>query len=277
MKQRVVTALIGLCLFCVILLLFNTFFFNAILSIVAILSVYELLHAYNIDQYKVVMVISCIFAGIVPLLVNKSSAVASIILVIVYVAILFMYALKNHEKIKIETVGLVFFISVVFTFSIMPLLYIRDQFGLTTGLYYFLLIFACSWGSDSGAYFAGRFFGKRKLSPKISPNKTIEGVFGGVISCLMFVTLLTILYYFYEASLGNTIQINYFILIVGSIVGSLIGVLGDLFASMIKRQCSIKDFGQLMPGHGGLVDRLDSTFFVAPFFFVMLQIARIIV
>lgn len=277
MKQRIITALVGLCLFAVILFLFDTFFFNATIAIVSILTVYELLHAYKMEINEFLMVVSCIFAGTVPLLVNKTSAIASLVLVICYVAVIFAYALKNHDKIKVEKIAIAFFISMVFTFAIMPLLYIRDQFSVVTGIFYTLLIFACSWGSDSGAYFAGRFLGKKKLAPKISPNKTVEGVIGGVVSCLMFVLLLTLGYIFYQQQQDIIVQINYVALAIISVIGSFVGVLGDLFASMIKRQCNIKDFGHIMPGHGGIVDRLDSTFFVAPFFFVALQIVQIAV
>lgn len=277
MKQRIVTAAVGLCVFYVILFWFQSFIFNGIIAIVAVLCVYEFLHAFKMEKHIPIMVISCVFSFAVPLLISKSSAVGSVILVIIYTGLLFIYALKNHEKVRVEDIGVAYFISMVVTFALMPLLYIRDQFGPTVGLYYILIIFACAWGSDSGAYFVGRFFGKRKLAPKLSPNKTIAGVVGGVISCLIFVIGVTLVFTYQTSASGESFSANYFILIPVSIVGSLIGVLGDLFASMIKRQQQIKDYGHIMPGHGGMVDRLDSTFFIAPYFFVVLQIVNIIV
>lgn len=271
MKQRIITGIIGLLLFFGLLFLFDTYFFNALAALVAVMTAFEVLHAYKMEKHPLVMVASCAFAGIVPMFVDRSNTLGGTVLVIAFAALLCGYALARHEHITVEMVGLVFFLTVFFTFAIMPFLYMRNQFGVTIGLYYTLFVFACSWGSDTGAYFAGRFFGKHKLSPKLSPNKTIEGVVGGVLSCFVFVGIMTAVFVIYSNSVGEVFKINYLLLAVIATVASLVGVAGDLFASMIKRQCGVKDFGHIMPGHGGMLDRLDSTYFIAPFFFVIVQ------
>ncbi|WMJ23642.1 phosphatidate cytidylyltransferase [Paludicola sp. MB14-C6] len=271
MKQRLITAGVGLLLFFVILFFFETFLFNAVVAILSTLVVYELLLAYKLTKHKLLSLLSCTFAALVPMLVTKEKNAINIIAIIVFTGLLFGIALKQHEKITIEQIAIVFLISLVFPFAFTTLIYIRDKFDMAQGLYYTLLIFACAWGADSGAYFAGRFFGKRKLAPKISPNKTVEGLIGGLISSVFFVALVTATYYFIMQNLGVAVIIHYIPLLFISIFGALVGVVGDLTASLIKRQCAIKDYGTIMPGHGGILDRFDSVLFITPFFFVVLQ------
>jgi phosphatidate cytidylyltransferase len=121
----------------------------------------------------------------------------------------------------------------------------------------FLLLFV--WGADSGAYFAGRRWGKHKLAPQISPGKSIEGVLGG---SLVSVLVAVIGGWFFYDQHGT----QYLSLIILALLTSLISVLGDLAESMIKRQAGVKDSGGLLPGHGGLLDRIDSLLSTAPFF-----------
>ena len=131
-------------------------------------------------------------------------------------------------------------------------------------LIWFVLI--ASWGSDVFAYFIGRHFGKHKLT-KISPNKTVEGAVAGVIGA----SLIGIIF----AILCNTlfgVGINYIVIGVIIAILSIVGQIGDLAASSIKRYCEIKDFSELIPGHGGMLDRIDSIIFVLPFAFILFNL-----
>ena len=110
----------------------------------------------------------------------------------------------------------------------------------------------------------GKACGKRKLCPQISPHKTVEGLIGGLVSCILLNLLTGFCYEKICALTGVVVQIHYLRLILISPLASLISVLGDLSFSMIKRQFSIKDFGNIMPGHGGVLDRFDSVIFAAP-------------
>lgn len=122
------------------------------------------------------------------------------------------------------------------------------------------LVFITAWGTDTFAYFSGYFFGKRKLCPTISPKKTIEGSIGGILGS----TLLSIIfgYFFLKDHLIAVALIG--------VLGSIVAQLGDLSASLIKRYTGIKDFGNLMPGHGGVLDRFDSILFTAPTIYFIL-------
>ena len=132
-----------------------------------------------------------------------------------------------------------------------------------------LLILCFAWGGDTAAYFAGRAFGRHKLAPIVSPHKTVEGAVGGVLGSMAAGCVLTLVYSLLSAKY-NVISIqvqpkHYLVLLGMGAVASVLGILGDLFASSVKRQVGIKDYGTIFPGHGGILDRFDSVMFIAPF------------
>lgn len=137
------------------------------------------------------------------------------------------------------------------------------------GMFLVVLTLACAWLADSGAYFAGTFFGHTKLCPSISPKKTVEGVIGGCVSNALIALIMCLVYD--KAVKGGDVGFNYLVVILAAAACAVIGLLGDLTASLIKRQCGIKDYGNLMPGHGGAMDRFDSVLFVAPFMYLMIS------
>lgn len=129
----------------------------------------------------------------------------------------------------------------------------NEYSGAALLLYLMVLV----WATDSGAYFAGRLFGKHKLAPKVSPGKTLEGFFGGVITALVIAWLVNTYY---------PLSISFSSIMVASFVAVLASVLGDLTESMFKREAGIKDSGHLIPGHGGILDRIDSLTSAIPIF-----------
>lgn len=136
--------------------------------------------------------------------------------------------------------------------------YVADpHHGVMLLLYVFILV----WSADSGAYFAGRKFGKHKLAPKVSPGKTWEGVIGGLITAAF---VATIFMYFMQTYFVTDVELSEFVLL--SIATVAVSILGDLTESMFKRQSGIKDSSHLIPGHGGILDRIDSLTAAVPFF-----------
>ena len=138
--------------------------------------------------------------------------------------------------------------------------YVYQTRMLEQGAYIVWLIFLCSWGSDTCAYCVGVLFGKHKMSPKLSPKKSVEGAAGGIAGSM----LLTFLYCF---AFQEQIQVEFNEMLIFAViggVGALISMVGDLAASAIKRNYGIKDYGTLIPGHGGILDRFDSVIFTAP-------------
>jgi phosphatidate cytidylyltransferase len=124
--------------------------------------------------------------------------------------------------------------------------------------WWLMYLFALVWVADSGAYFAGKAFGKHKLIPDVSPNKTIEGLLGGLL--LTTCVIVSVAYY---RNLADNNLISFILL---SMLVVLASVLGDLFESLLKRKANIKDSGTLLPGHGGVLDRIDSLLAAAPIF-----------
>jgi phosphatidate cytidylyltransferase len=117
------------------------------------------------------------------------------------------------------------------------------------------------WGADIGAYYAGRAFGKRKLAPAVSPGKTVEGAMGGLLSALLFCFLFSFL--FFKSADAVTVM-------AAGMAGGVIGPLGDLSESMMKRYFGVKDSGSILPGHGALLDRVDAVMFSLPVFYIFL-------
>lgn len=125
-----------------------------------------------------------------------------------------------------------------------------------------LLAFLITWATDVGAYAFGRAFGKRKLAPTISPNKTVAGAIGGVVCAIIIAIIYGLLF----------LDLPPYVLLLLAAAGSVAGQLGDLWASMIKRWTGVKDAGKLFPGHGGVLDRFDSVLFVAPLIYLLLAL-----
>ena len=184
---------------------------------------------------------------------------AYILLLLVASCILMMSVyVFTFPKYKTEDVMWVFF-SIVYV--AVTLSYIYQVRMLQDGIYIVWLIFVSSWGNDTCAYFTGVFLGKHKMTPKLSPKKTYEGAIGGVVGA----TLLGFGYGFAISSkMSDVIVHPVYTFAIASFIGAFLSIFGDLAASAIKRNHDVKDYGKLIPGHGGIMDRFDSAIFTAP-------------
>lgn len=179
------------------------------------------------------------------------------LLILLMFAYVFTYPKYKTEQLLAAFFG-VFYVAVMLS-------YVYQTRMLSMGAYIVWLIFFCSWGCDTCAYCVGVLIGKHKMSPKLSPKKSIEGAVGGVVGA----ALLTVLYgmiFKNVMGVGNT---EVYIMAAISAVGALISMVGDLTASAIKRNYDIKDYGKLIPGHGGILDRFDSVIFTAPMIYFL--------
>ena len=143
------------------------------------------------------------------------------------------------------------------------------------GAFYLVTALAIPWLADGGAYFGGSFLGKHKLCPKISPKKTVEGAVSGVIIGTLLSFLVGIIFetFFFK----NGESVNYISLAIFGLFGALISIVGDLSFSLIKRSLGVKDYGSLIPGHGGMLDRFDSVIFTSPFLLILIMFLPTIV
>lgn len=270
--KRTITGVIALPILAVILIFANTIVMDIFTAIIACISMYEYFHCFkstdkgNPSQYLGYIWCTLIaFTHFVDdrLLTNILVAVIPISLVILFAELVLAKGKKTIKDIGITMIGICYIPMMLIYLSLVRNMELDD--GLNGRILIWFVLIA-SWGSDVFAYFIGRHFGKHKLT-KISPNKTVEGAVAGVVGAI----LLGIIF----AVLCNTlwgVGINY--LLIGCIMAvlSIVGQIGDLAASSIKRYCDIKDFSELIPGHGGMLDRIDSIIFVLPFAFILFSL-----
>lgn len=180
----------------------------------------------------------------------------------IYVILLFCEAIASRQKVSLEQMGSAFFVSIMIPMFLSSFVRIMR---MEQGRYYVLLPFVAAFTSDAFALFAGMLFGKHKLAPNLSPKKTIEGSIGGFVGAILCVLV-------YAVIVGKIWDFapNYLVFVLYGLLGSAISQLGDLAFSYIKREYGIKDYGNLLPGHGGILDRFDSIIFCAPLTEIML-------
>ncbi len=266
MKTRIISAMVAIVIAVAVLLMHNTIVLQAAVCFLTVVAIYELARAAGLQKYKVLTVSSMIFGGSVPLVwlgagvfLKDTSFLKYLILIetFVYLLVLFSCLLAYYKTIKYEKLFFIGFETFFVTAAMSSLIVIH----IVDGLIAVILTLCAAWLADSGAYFAGTFFGRHKLCPNISPKKTVEGVIGGVISNGIILCVVAFVYSF----INERADINYILLFVLGCICAILGLLGDLKASLIKRQAGIKDYGNIMPGHGGVMDRFDSVLIVAPF------------
>lgn len=179
-----------------------------------------------------------------------------LLLMLVYVSVLFGELMHDHVKVRFEMIALAFLAGFLVPYLLSAVIRILC---LKVGRYFIMIPFLAAYLNDGGAYFVGIKYGKHKLAPVISPNKTIEGLLGGLAATVVGMLLYGLLLQF-----AFRFQVNYLLCMLYGLLGGAAGVLGDLFFSVIKRQTGIKDYGNIFPGHGGVLDRVDSLMMVAP-------------
>ncbi len=178
--------------------------------------------------------------------------------------IIFITWLKNHKEIRYEQVFFVLAVMILVPQAMTTMLRI-ENYELESGLFLLIMGLCGAWIADTGAYFTGVAIGKHKLCPEISPKKTVEGLVGGIVTTAVVYAVAFSMYYGYTAKRAA-------IAFITGAVCAVIGTVGDLSASMVKRQIGFKDYGKIMPGHGGLMDRFDSVLFVLPTFYAFIAL-----
>lgn len=257
MKTRIISALVGTVLLLAVLFCPWVWVFALVVAAAAGLATYELLHNTGIVTNKWMLWGSVAFAVLqtaaVSLLMYLGSVLVRLPIVAyaVYVLILFLVFRKSFVW---KGFGLTLYATVGF-----GALGCLRSFPMM-GIFYVMLPMVIAWMSDTGAYFTGVFFGKHKMAPVISPKKTWEGFFGGWVISIG----LTVLFGVICNTIASTQVFDLLFLAIVAAVLAPLSVVGDLLASLIKRRTGIKDYGNIMPGHGGVMDRFDSVVFIAP-------------
>lgn len=258
MKTRVITAAVLVPLLLIILLVLPKVFTAILFGLLAAIAVYELLMGTGyIKQFRLVAYCMLMGFGVSMWSYFGQNHVWGIVGMIIFSAILFTEMMASHIKLRFEKICICFTAGLLVPFLFTSLVRIHAVSG--TGRFFILIPFIMAFLSDSGAYFAGCYLGKHKLAPVISPKKTVEGVIGGILASVVFMLLYGLIL---DLAFGFTVR--YGVALVYGVVGALASVFGDLCFSVIKRQTGIKDYGNLIPGHGGVLDRFDSMMVVGP-------------
>ena len=263
-KTRLISGIVLVAVAIVLMVLGNEVLLTAMLAI-SLIGMFELYRVLKIE--KSLMAVVSYLAAIIYYCNLEWHFIPDIMIwVMLYViALMFVYVLSYPKFEAYQLFGTFFGL---FYVGVM-LSYIYQIRMLDRGEYLVWLIFLCSWGCDTCAYCVGKLWGKafgnHKMSPKLSPNKSIEGAVGGVAGAFLFTALYAAIF---KGQMGISSQ-EILILAVISAVGGLISMIGDLTASAIKRNYDIKDYGRLIPGHGGILDRFDSMIITAPIIFYL--------
>lgn len=275
MKTRIITSIVGIAVLIGVMFTFHTMVFNLVIAALTLIAIHEIYNALGFEK-KDWLLYAVQVPYVLMVMLSNYTMVRGMLMAASFVLVMFysIYLVVRNGDISYQKAsGLVMFSGIVifcfYSFIRLKELLPVEKYGYDA-VFFILLILCFAWGGDTCAYFAGRVFGKHKLCPVVSPKKTVEGAIGGVLGTMVFGVVITIIYSVaanrMEAFTRTNIGVSmYLIIALLGCVAAVLGIYGDLFASVVKRQCGIKDYGTLFPGHGGVLDRFDSVMFIAPF------------
>ncbi len=270
MKARVLFGVFGFIFVLLALYVFPPIILEAVVAALCVFATYEVLGSTKLVHNRLELLLAMLVSlglavghfTVLPLdLIDVMQG-----LVFVMLVGSFAIELKFHDSMKVSQVAWAFFGALLVPYLLLSLLRIF-QMNYHHGPFIVLLPLLAAWGADTCALFAGMFFGRHKLAPVVSPKKTVEGAIGGVIGGAVLVLLAALI-------MNATLMLGLplWAAVVLGAVGAVLGEIGDLSFSIIKRQTGIKDYGHIFPGHGGVLDRFDSVIFVAPFAEILFRI-----
>ena len=263
MKNRLLVAGVGIPLILLVLFVLPEPLTPTAIALLSAIGTYEAMHAISMNHPRIALY-TAIVAMIVPFWVyGGESRTVALAVLLVYLILVFVEAFLSRFRVKIERVGSALFFALVISYCLSSIVRI-GMMELRTS--YILLPLALAFATDAFAMLTGMFVRKRKgdegirqLAPVLSPKKTVEGSIGGLVGGVVVAILYGVVFHFI-----TDVTVNYYFLAVYGILGAVISEFGDLSFSYIKRTRKIKDFGTLLPGHGGVLDRFDSVIFCAP-------------
>lgn len=277
MKQRVITALVLLALLAVVVWQINTPVLVLVIAFLAAVAANEIMRCAKVEN-TFIRVVATGYAACVPFFASAKAltpwvseavwgkvigAVPGVVYLIALVLVLLLAMLKGYAYTTFEDVAVSVFAGALVPFGFSVFIRLRDMFQIEQfGIYLIFYGLICALATDSGAQLAGMAFGKHKMSPNISPKKTVEGAIGGLIFSLILNAVAIILYNRLADFKMDEFAVT--VLLAACLPVSFLGMMGDLSASVLKRNFGVKDFGKIFPGHGGVMDRFDSSMFTLP-------------
>lgn len=266
MGKRILVSVVLIPLIFVVLYFAPEIVLPITISVLSMIALHEVLWSTGFVKNSKISALSIALAGLIPFWVYGGEDInLALVGIFIYFILIFAVAISSHYTVTIEKMGGAFFFAMLIPYFLSS--FVRIQ-NLPDGMgqAYIILPMVVAFMSDAVALFAGMAFGKRKLAPDLSPKKTVEGAIGGffgaVIGAVLYGLILRI-WFSYEVS--------YPLLALYGVLGSPVAQMGDLSFSYIKRQYKIKDFGNIFPGHGGVLDRFDSVIFCAPLIEILIR------
>ena len=258
MKTRIIVAAVAIPILVLIIFFAPLWALGIVVGGIAACSAWEFLRCVEVDLRRRMQVIAAVAAFCIPFFSSLYPAAkvyeTVLFLLFAYLFCELMLTFRKEKTMDFETVPVV-----LLGAGIMPILISAIvRLGLREhGSVYVLLPFVAAFSCDSGAYFVGCAVGKHKLAPHLSPNKTVEGSLGGFLAAIVLMLVYGLVLK------AAKFEINFAVMAVYGFLGGLACQLGDLSFSAVKRLCGVKDYGNLIPGHGGMLDRFDSMFWTA--------------
>ena len=270
MFKRIMTAVI--CIPLLLLLIYGLPELALVVALAAIsaMAIYEALCATNFLKHSRVTVYAILMAAIIPFWVWAGEPARwGRLLLLAFVTALFAETIASRNPLGLERLGGAFFLAVFIPYFLSAFVRLR---AMEHWKFYIIFPLVAAFSSDAFALFAGMAFGKHKLAPKLSPKKTVEGALGGIAGAMAIMVIYGLL----AKPLFGMETVRLGAMAFYGLAGSLISQLGDLSFSCIKREYGIKDFGNILPGHGGILDRFDSVIFCAPLLELLLAFLPVI-
>lgn len=277
MKQRVITAVVLLALLAVVVWQINTPVLVLVIAFLAAVAANEIMRCAKVEN-TFIRVVATGYAACVPFFASAKAltpwvsqavwgkvigAVPGVVYLIALVVVLLLAMLKGYAYTTFEDVAVSVFAGALVPFGFSVFIRLRDMFQIEQfGIYLIFYGLICALATDSGAQLAGMAFGKHKMSPNISPKKTVEGAIGGLIFSLILNAVAMVLYNRLADFKMDEFAVT--VLLAACLPVSFLGMMGDLSTSVLKRNFGVKDFGKIFPGHGGVMDRFDSSMFTLP-------------
>lgn len=283
MLTRIISGAVGVAIMVVVFIFHDTILLPIMVAAMIAVMLFELLRAVKLEKSLPILIASEICGMAMPFIYNEYETISCgnlldgecidcmtryvnadflklrmypFMLILAAAFVIFITWLKKHKELRYEQIFFALAVTILVPQAMSTMVRIDRRFGV----FYLVLGLCGAWIADTGAYFTGIAIGKHKLCPEISPKKTIEGFIGGIVTTGIVFAVAIFVY-------DNVFAPGTFII---GAVCAVIGTVGDLSASMVKRQIGFKDYGKIMPGHGGLMDRFDSVLFVLPTFFAFI-------
>lgn len=256
MKKRILVACVGVPVILLVLYVLPAPFTPALIGVLSVVGTYEALHAIGMNHPRIALYTAAVALAIPFWVYFGQPHPWGLLVFLVYLVVIFVEGFLSNFRVKIDRVGAGFFFACTISYCLSSVVRVGAMELRTSYIFLPILI---PFVVDAGAMLVGMLLGKRQLAPKLSPKKTVEGSIGGLV-----VGVVIAIVYGVVIRLITQVEVNFYFLAVYGILGGVMTEVGDLAFSYFKRTRKLKDFGRVLPGHGGVLDRFDSVIFCAP-------------